>query len=94
MVNIMPTEWHQCPAFLAGLTILLRVVLALNASAGGMFGYASPWVNDRPWYMQPLWDLSSCCKDTDENKFFALVRAIFGYQVRQSMMNAAGHVTH
>jgi hypothetical protein len=50
-----------------------------------MFGYCSPWVNDRPWYMQPLWNISGCCPDveavgTDSARFFALARAIFGYQ--------------
>lgn len=46
-----------------------------------MFGYCSPWINDRPWTMQPLWEVK-CCPDVDtKNKFFALMRAIFGYQV-------------
>jgi hypothetical protein len=70
----------------ATANIAYEFVLFL-VGAGGMFGFASPWVNDRPWYMQPLWDLSSCCPDVDttsKGKFFALVRAIFGYQVRTS----------
>jgi hypothetical protein len=57
----------------------------------GLFGYQSPWYDERPWYMVPLYDWSQCCNDLDptgeepaseqnRRRFFALTRAIFGYQ--------------
>lgn len=57
----------------------------------GLFGKCSPWYDERPWYMQPLYDWSHCCNDLDptgeestaeqnRRRFFALSRAIFGYQ--------------
>ena len=37
----------------------------------------------RPWWNQPVWDTCTCCNDSiNVNKFFGLVNAIFGYQVR------------
>ena len=37
----------------------------------------------RPWWNQPVWDTCGCCSDNiQNNKFFGLVNAIFGYQVR------------
>lgn len=33
---------------------------------------------DRPWWNAVMWDTSGCC--SDENQFFALMRALFGYQ--------------
>ncbi|GLC38037.1 hypothetical protein PLESTB_000443600 [Pleodorina starrii] len=57
----------------------------------GAFGYCSPWLDERPWYMIPMYDWSACCADTDpkgneptavqnRKRFFALARAIFGFQ--------------
>lgn len=58
---------------------------------GGMFGYRSPFIVKQPWTMQPLWDWSKCCSDQDtgdkgQYKFFALARAIFGYQDQPSFI--------
>jgi hypothetical protein len=39
----------------------------------------------RPWWNQPVWDTCGCCNDNIQyNKFFGLVNAIFGYQVRST----------
>jgi hypothetical protein len=51
-----------------------------------MFGYQSPWINQRPWYMQPVYDWSKCCPDNIDGEtawyqFLSLMKAIFGYQV-------------
>lgn len=69
--------------FIAGGQFMLGANYLMQ---GGMFGYCSIWINNRPWYMQPVWDLSSCCAATDDNKFFMLARAIFGYTDRPSMI--------
>jgi hypothetical protein len=51
-----------------------------------MFGYQSPWINQRPWYMKPVYDWSKCCPDNIDGEtawyqFLSLMKAIFGYQV-------------
>lgn len=33
----------------------------------------------RDWYNAAMWDTKTCCAD-DENEFFAMLRALFGYQ--------------
>lgn len=42
------------------------------------------WYDDgdkslRDWYNSAMWDTKTCCAD-DENEFFAMLRALFGYQ--------------
>lgn len=71
-----------------GMSVVIFFIAAGQVGNGtdalirvGMFGYCSPWLDERPWTMVPLWDISGCCSDQDnKNKFFALMRAIFGYQ--------------
>ncbi|GFH09993.1 iron transporter Ftr1, partial [Haematococcus lacustris] len=60
--------------FIAGGQFLLGTDFL---TTGGLFGYCSPWVNQRPWAMQPL-AIYTCCPKSHE--FFSLMRAIFGYQ--------------
>ncbi|KAL6765919.1 iron permease FTR1 family-domain-containing protein [Haematococcus lacustris] len=60
--------------FIAGGQFLLGTDFL---TTGGLFGYCSPWVNQRPWAMQPL-AVYTCCPKSHE--FFSLMRAIFGYQ--------------
>ncbi|GLI69194.1 hypothetical protein VaNZ11_013763 [Volvox africanus] len=80
------------------MAIIIFFIAAGQVSIGtdalmraGAFGYCSPWLDERPWYMVPMYDWSKCCGDTDpkgdepiaqqnRQRFFALVRAIFGYQ--------------
>ncbi|PNH12297.1 Plasma membrane iron permease [Tetrabaena socialis] len=81
-----------------GMAITIFFIAAGQVNLGtdalmraGMFGECSPWYDERPWIMVPLYDWSVCCSDidpigtesTDEQnrrRFFALARAIFGYQ--------------
>mmetsp|Transcript_10892 Transcript_10892/g.23475 ORF Transcript_10892/g.23475 Transcript_10892/m.23475 type:complete len:524 (+) Transcript_10892:94-1665(+) len=43
---------------------------------------------EQPWWQAPLWDISSCCGDTDdENKFLALMKAIFGYNAKPTFID-------
>ncbi|KAK9810489.1 hypothetical protein WJX72_011512 [[Myrmecia] bisecta] len=60
----------------AGLT-----ASALNAwQSIGWYGTWIP-VGARPWQNEILWDWSGCCSsDINQNRFFGLVNAIFGYQ--------------
>ncbi|GIL42605.1 hypothetical protein Vafri_569 [Volvox africanus] len=80
------------------MAIIIFFIAAGQVSIGtdalmraGAFGYCSPWLDERPWYMVPMYDWSKCCADTDpkgdepigqqnRQRFFALARAIFGYQ--------------
>ncbi|KXZ41484.1 hypothetical protein GPECTOR_439g322 [Gonium pectorale] len=71
-----------------------QVVLGTDAlMRAGMFGWCSLWLDERPWYMLPMYDWTHCCADVDPKgdeptdvqnrmRFFALMRAIFGYQAR------------
>lgn len=74
--------------FIAAGQVNLGTFSLMNA---GLFGYCSPWLDERPWFMIPFYDWSHCCNDIDPNgteptdeqnrrRFFALMRAIFGYQ--------------
>ncbi|EFJ41749.1 hypothetical protein VOLCADRAFT_77510 [Volvox carteri f. nagariensis] len=74
--------------FIAAGQVNLGTDALMNADA---FGYCSPWLDERPWYMVPIYNWSKCCSDIDpkgtepvdqqnRQRFFALVRAIFGYQ--------------
>ena len=49
--------------------------------AAGWFGYAGYPPSAVPWQNRPLWDWTRCCS-TANNKFFALLGALFGYTVR------------
>ncbi|GIL73371.1 hypothetical protein Vretimale_4789 [Volvox reticuliferus] len=80
------------------MAIIIFFIAAGQVSIGtdalmraGAFGYCSPWLDERPWYMVPMYDWSKCCADTDpkgdepmgqqnSQRFFSLARAIFGYQ--------------
>ena len=48
--------------------------------AAGWFGYAGYPPSAVPWQNRPLWDWTRCCS-TANNKFFALLGALFGYTV-------------
>ncbi|GFR40538.1 hypothetical protein Agub_g1111, partial [Astrephomene gubernaculifera] len=81
-----------------GMAVVIFFIAAGQVNIGtdslmraGLFGYCSPWLDERPWYMVPMYDWSGCCADTDptgteptnvqnRKRFFALARAIFGYQ--------------
>ena len=48
----------------------------------GWFGTFYP-TSERPWWNQPVWDTCGCCSDDiNSNRFFGLMNALFGYQVR------------
>jgi high-affinity iron transporter len=44
----------------------------------GLFGRWTP-AEERPWMNQMVWDASDCCNDKT-NKFWVLMRALFGWQ--------------
>ncbi len=49
----------------------------------GWFGYAGYPNSARPWQNKQLWDWSHCCSaDVQQNRFFGLIAALFGYTVR------------
>jgi len=51
----------------------------------GWFGYAGYPDSARPWQNKQLWDWSHCCSmDVQQNRFFGLVAALFGYTVSLS----------
>ena len=50
--------------------------------ASGWFGYTGQPTSAQPWCNRQLWDWSHCCStDINQNKFFGLVGALFGYEV-------------
>ena len=52
----------------------------------GWFGYAGYPDSARPWQNKQLWDWSRCCSmDVQQNRFFGLVGALFGYTVRPTL---------
>jgi len=52
-----------------------------NFQRAERFGKFNTFYSRRPWYNRPIWDISACCSDLDSgNAFFALFRALFGYQ--------------
>ena len=78
----------------AGRLVLAQNLISLIVCAGlvstgvsawqsiGWWGTFFPTVN-RPWWNQAVWDTCGCCSDNiTSNKFFGLMNAIFGYQVR------------
>lgn len=73
------------PSFTCTLKILVLVGLVSTGVSAwqtiGWWGTFYPTVN-RPWWNQAVWDTCGCCSDSiQDNKFFGLVNAIFGYQV-------------
>jgi high-affinity iron transporter len=47
----------------------------------------------RPWWNQPVWDTCGCCSDNiQNNKFFGLVNAIFGYQCQPTFISLFSYV--
>ena len=54
----------------------------------GLWGPLYPY-ESIPWYNEIMWDTSGCCDDTT-NKFWALVRALFGYTCERARGGAAG----
>jgi high-affinity iron transporter len=56
-------------------------------------GYRS--VDIRPWWMIPLWDVSGCCGDTDQqNRFFSLMKAIFGYNAMPCYVEVVAYCSY
>lgn len=98
--------------FIIIMTVVLFFIAAGQVSIGtdsliraGMFGYASPWYDERPWYMKQLYDWSACCNDLDptgtepqseqnSRRFFALARAIFGYQDKATFLEIMMYVSY
>eukprot|EP00438_Fugacium_kawagutii_P027125 Skav225188 [mRNA] locus=scaffold3065:46445:51377:+ [translate_table: standard] len=71
--------------FMRGSAILLMFIAAGFFSASmhqlqelDVFGIWSPRA-DRPWQNQAVWDARGCCNDKT-NRFFVLMRALFGWQ--------------
>lgn len=68
--------------FSCGLLLFIAagmvVVGTANFQSAGLFGVMYPY-EWRPWSNLVLWDTSSCC-NPDTNQFWALIRAMFGYQ--------------
>ena len=66
----------------AGLLLLISSGMVVNGTAffqaAGLFGPMWPY-EYRPWSNLILWDTTSCC-DPNTNQFWALVRALIGYQ--------------
>lgn len=70
--------------FIAAGQVMLGTYFLMT---GGMFGYCSVWVNDRPWYMQPVWRIKCCIvNDLPGNEFWVLSRAIVGYTDQPSLL--------
>jgi hypothetical protein len=75
------------------LSLLFYSTLILMAFSAGLIGHAmhefqeldlfGPYEEvdplDRDWWNAQLWSLESCCND-EENQFFAMMRALFGWQ--------------
>lgn len=52
----------------------------------GWFGYYGYPNSARPWQNKQLWDWSHCCsQDVNQNRFFGLISALFGYTVGASI---------
>lgn len=60
----------------------------------GWFGYAGYPNSARPWQNKQLWDWSHCCSaDVQQNRFFGLIGALFGYTVcARKPCSACSHV--
>lgn len=80
--------------FFVGMTVVILFLAAGQVSIGtdnlmqaGMFGKYPYWADELKTHQRPVWDISKCCSDIDkDNKFFALSRAIFGYQDKPTPM--------
>jgi high-affinity iron transporter len=78
--SIKSLKWF----FIASALLLLFIAagMVVNGTAffqlAGLFGTMWPY-EWRPWSNRVLWDTSACC-DPNSNEFWALVRALFGYQ--------------
>lgn len=48
---------------------------------------------DRPWYNAKMWTTKACCNDK-ENEFFAMLRALFGYQDTPSFIEFASYFAY
>jgi len=57
----------------------------------GLFGTWSP-VEERPWQNRMLYDLTGCCSDKT-NRFFVLLRALFGWQDTPSPLEALAYTS-
>lgn len=73
--------------FYASATVILFVgagqvsIGTYNFQRAERFGKFATFRSRRPWYNRPAWNISACCSDLDSgNAFFALIRALFGYQ--------------
>ena len=80
--------------FMRGSAILLMFIAAGFFSASmhqlqelDVFGIWSPRA-ERPWQNQQVWDARECCNDKT-NRFFVLMRALFGWQASWIFNTAA-----
>jgi high-affinity iron transporter len=48
---------------------------------------------DRPWQNATMWSTKGCCND-EENEFFAMLRALFGYQDLPSFIEFASYFAY
>lgn len=53
--------------------------------AGWFGGFVDVDPKERAWYNAPMWSTESCCNDK-ENEFFAILRALFGYQDKPTFL--------
>lgn len=78
--------------------------LVLIAFAAGLVSHAfhelqevdwfGPWETEkRDWYNHPLWSTEFCCDDGD-NEFFAMLRALFGYQDKPTFVEWATYFAY
>jgi hypothetical protein len=76
-------------------TFLLLLVAAGQVSLGTwqftqgqVWGPAGPFLNRRPWLTRPAYNIQECCNTANDapNKFFPLMRAIFGFSDKPNPM--------
>jgi hypothetical protein len=64
------------------MLLLIAAGMVINGTGlyqqAGLFGIMYPY-EWRPWSNRVLWDTSGCC-NMYTNKFWELMRALFGYQ--------------
>ena len=78
--SIRSLKWF----FVASASVLLLIAagMVVNGTAffqnAGLFGAMWPY-ELRPWANLIMWDTSGCC-NPDTNQFWAMMRALFGYQ--------------
>lgn len=80
---------------------LILVVFAAGLTSHGFHelsevGWFGTWGDDptkRDWWNATLWSTADCCSDTD-NEFFAMLRALFGYQDKPTFIEVTTHFAY